>query len=492
MMKHRMHSYIFFPVFLVIIFWTIASWLIFAASCGWYGNHTAQRRAAVMMRMIRAKAGDESVRARIQESDSPADQHVYVRDLMSDIGQELRSSNYSANLIVLDSGLEQVYASENLSPLAAKEIQEQVSGYILQNSVEDSGETRVSIAENDWLVRIFSLGFDTPVQAQYFLVCVPEPNLTVLLSSVKNLIFLIALLCVGLGGGMVWILGKRLSNPIEQLCRQTEEISQGKYEPIAGSYPVTELEQLKNAFNQMGEQLKQAEEQNMHFFQNVSHDLRTPLAAISGYAQGIQCGVVKEPQKAAKIILSESMRLTNMVETLLTLSRMERNEQPLHMVSVNLEEFLEQELELLRGAADGRDLILAKGDESLTALLDPELFARVLQNAVSNGLRYSKTQVRLSFQAREWGAEVLVEDDGPGFSPQDLAHLNQRFYKGEKGNWGIGISVISSAMEYMGGEAQMGNLAPPRQGAFYRLLLNSPENAKNQFRTADLEFSTPP
>lgn len=165
------------------------------------------------------------------------------------------------------------------------------------------------------------------------------------------------------------------------------------------------------------------------------------------------------------------MRLTDMVESLLTLSRVERREQPIHLIPVNLREYLEQKIELLRGAADSKDLVLKEGDEALMVSLDPDLFARVLQNAVSNCLRYARTQVQVSFRSVKEGVEIWIEDDGPGFSSRDLAHLNQRFYKGEKGNWGIGISVICSLMEYMGGKARIGNLLPPRQGAFYHLLI---------------------
>lgn len=470
-MKQRMHHYIFFPVFFTIIFWTIAAWLIFAASCGWYGNQTAQRRAHVMMNMIRSYAGNEVQRSAVIASASRSEGREYVRNLMAQIRQELRNNSYSANLMVLDSDLEQTYVSENLQASAASEIQRQFKEQLLQAEGKESGEIYVSINENRWLVRLFSLNFPYSVRAQYFLVCVPILDLTYLLSSVKNLIFLIAVLCLGLCGGMVWFLGKRLSTPIEQLCRQTDQISQGNYASIDRSYPVMELEQLKTSFNQMSGKLKQAEEQNLHFFQNVSHDLRTPLAAISGYAQGIQCGVIKDPQKAAEIILSESMRLTDMVESLLTLSRVERREQPIHLIPVNLREYLEEKIELLRRAADSKDLVLKEGDEALMVSLDPDLFARVLQNAVSNCLRYARTQVQVSFLSVKEGVEIWIEDDGPGFSSQDLAHLNQRFYKGEKGNWGIGISVICSLMEYMGGKARIGNLLPPRQGAFYHLLI---------------------
>ena len=470
-MKQRMHHYIFFPVFFTIIFWVIAAWLIFVVACNWYGTHTAQRRAHSMMDMILSHAGSESKRAAIIESAPRAQGRAYLRELMSEIRKELRNGNYNANLIVLDSDMEQSYVSENLLPAEAEEIQRQVKEQLLKNETPETKELFLSIGEGRWLVRLFSLGFPYTVRSQYFLVCVPILNLTYLLSSVRNLLLLIALLCIGLCGGMVWFLGKRLSAPIEQLCRQTRQIGQGEFTPLDKPYPVEELEELKNAFNQMSEKLKLAEEQNLHFFQNVSHDLRTPLVAISGYAQGIQCNVIKDPQKAAGIILSESMRLTYMVETLLTLSRVERREQPVHLISVNLYEFLEQKLELLKGAVEQKELILKEGDESLNAVFDPELFARVVQNAVSNCLRYARAQVQVSFQAGKDGIEIRIEDDGPGFSPEDLAHLNQRFYKGSKGHWGIGIPIICSLMEYMGGKAQIGNRLPPHEGAYYQLLI---------------------
>ncbi len=132
---------------------------------------------------------------------------------------------------------------------------------------------------------------------------------------------------------------------------------------IREQYSVTEVENLKEAFNRMAEKLKDAEEQNHRFFQNVSHDLRTPLVSIAGYAQGIQCGVMKEPEKAAEIILSESLRMTNLVESILTISKMDNSELKLNRINIDMEEFLAEQTEILRGLADGKMLVMMEGME---------------------------------------------------------------------------------------------------------------------------------
>lgn len=143
------------------------------------------------------------------------------------------------------------------------------------------------------------------------------------------------------------------------------------------------------AFNQMGCQLKENEEQKKNFFQNISHDLRTPLASITGYAQGIQCDVMKDSRKAAGIILSESLRMTNMVESILTLTKIDQGELPLHIVEVELEEFLENMVEVLQGIACHCTTNLEERESPVCIQTDPELLGRIVQNIVANGIRYA-------------------------------------------------------------------------------------------------------
>ena len=94
-----------------------------------------------------------------------------------------------------------------------------------------------------------------------------------------------------------------ISVPIQHLCLQIQRINGETDAQIQDSYSLNELESLKRSYNQMEEMIRRSEEEKRQFFQNASHDLKTPLASITGYSQGIVSNVIKDHQKAASIIL---------------------------------------------------------------------------------------------------------------------------------------------------------------------------------------------
>lgn len=240
---------------------------------------------------------------------------------------------------------------------------------------------------------------------------------------------------------------------------------------IEDVYSVRELEMLKNAYNRMESKLRESQREKEFFFQNISHDLRTPLASIIGYAQGIQCGVMTDCHKAAGIILSESMRMMSLTESILTLTKMDCHELKLHMAEIDLEEFLEQRLDALSGMAGGEKLKMEPQGLQLYVRADPDLFGRIVENIISNCIRYGKHEVTVRCERDKELAVILIEDDGTGFCTEEIPRAFERFYQGKGGGFGIGLSVVQAGMEYLGGHVEIGNRKPPEHGAFYRLTL---------------------
>jgi signal transduction histidine kinase len=189
------------------------------------------------------------------------------------------------------------------------------------------------------------------------------------------------------------------------------------------------------------------------FLQNASHELKTPLMSIQGYAEGISGGILPDVKHAADIIGGESKRLNTLVEELLTLSRIESQTYAKELVLCNLADMLKEYAQRLGGFAAkmNRTLTLDLPKEPVMVYADDVLLSQAVMNITSNCLRYAKTQARIALIRRGEFAAVRITDDGSGIAPEDLPHIFERFYKGKGGNFGLGLAIAKSAVEFMGG-----------------------------------------
>lgn len=465
-MGNRIHVRIFLPVLAAVIILSVEAWFAFSLTSDWYVEYTAEKKLTELMTMIENEAGEQYGEHTELEEQTEAEERESSKALLQSVRKNIREGEWEAGLMVLNSKRKQIYTDSSVED---GELYQFFADMLELKEMPVKTTIKIEAGRGECLARLFEVEAVSKVRARYFIGYVYVPDMSVLLIQTRNLMILIAAVCLFLMGAVVWLTARSIAAPLEDLCRRVDRIGQGQSAPVNGNYSLLELEKLKKSFNRMEERLGEAEEQNMRFFQNVSHDLRTPLVAITGYAQGIQCGVMREPEKAAEIILSESLRMTNLVESILTISKLDNHELKLRMVSIELEEFLEAQLEVLRGMAGGKVLEFPESGAGITVMADPELLARILQNVISNCVRYAKRKVEVCLIREGVWAVVVVEDDGPGFMEKDLPHIFERFYQGEYGKFGIGLSIAQLGMEYMGGRIEAGNKKAPLHGAVYRL-----------------------
>lgn len=313
-------------------------------------------------------------------------------------------------------------------------------------------------------------------QISYIAVTCSVSRLTLWLKPAVHWIFLLSSILVCLCLFLIWYVVKGITVPLEQLCLRAKEIGQGNFTEMNVSYDLYELEELRTEMNHMAGQLKQSLEIQKDFFQNVSHELRNPLMSISGYAQGIEHGIFKEPEVAAHTILEESGRLTELVSSLLTLSRIESrdNGADIRLQPVPLDEVLEDCLDRVSGLAvkKGIQVQIAAYQEEETVLGDEELICKVLENFLTNALRYAKSEVTILVQPEKKLTAISVQDDGDGIASKDLPHLFERCYKGNGGNFGIGLAIANSAAKRMNGSVKGENRE--EGGAVFTLTLQRP------------------
>jgi two-component system phosphate regulon sensor histidine kinase PhoR len=213
--------------------------------------------------------------------------------------------------------------------------------------------------------------------------------------------------------------------------------------------------------------LRRLEKVRKDFVANVSHELRTPVTAIRGYAETLLGGALGEPSTAKKmvdIIHRQSERLSELVEDLLELSRVESKQLQLAERPVSLADTTQRAIEAIRPKARARNTsLLVQVPSGLFASADPRGLEQVVLNIVDNAVKYAppNSHVWVSARQRDKEVELIVRDDGPGIEARHLPRIFERFYRVDKGRsrdmggTGLGLSIVKHLVNAMKGEVRV-------------------------------------
>ena len=191
-----------------------------------------------------------------------------------------------------------------------------------------------------------------------------------------------------------------------------------------------------------GRDIEKEAERQQTFFQNASHELKTPLMAIQGYAEGIQAGVM-DTGSAAEVILAESDRMTGLVDELLDISKIDMGRQPLTLSEMDVRELLYDSIRAVEPAAAASGITIAPDfpEEPVMVKCDDTQMRRAVTNILTNGLRYAHSQLCLTCRPDKRNVIIRIQDDGDGIAEGDLPHIFERFYMGKSGKSGIGLAL---------------------------------------------------
>ncbi|WP_423799718.1 sensor histidine kinase [Neobacillus sp. SAB-20_R2A] len=275
-----------------------------------------------------------------------------------------------------------------------------------------------------------------------------------------------------------FIFQKGLTRPLRNLTEHMKNFSlRGRGQEIRLN-SADEIGELADSFNALSRKLKQYDEEQKVFFQNASHELKTPLMAIQGNAEGILDGVVKgeDINKSLNVIIAESQRLKRIVEGITYLAKLENVEDCFKFQEWPLEQLIQEAVESVAALAEKRGVrIMAETGSTGLVKVDQEKLKRALINLLGNAIRYAESEVRVkaAFMGEDYGRKLTlvmeVRDDGPGFASGEVEKVFQRFYSGDTGGSGIGLAITKAIVEGHGGSivAFNGELG----GAVFRITL---------------------
>lgn len=299
-----------------------------------------------------------------------------------------------------------------------------------------------------------------------------------------------AAIAMAVGFVLILLMSARISKPLTQMNDIAGRIAKGDFNKRADAQSRDEIGQLARSFNTMAEGLKKQEALRSGFVANVSHELRSPLTSIHGFAQGMLDGTIPQSDhgKYLEVIVGETRRLNKLIRELLDLSQIDSGTFPLNLQAFDLNGLISRVLITFEEKIVSKALEIEvdfRQDKAIV-LADPDRIEQVIINLLDNAVKYTGGGGRIKIWTHGAASRILtgISDDGPGIPVEDQPYVWERFYKvdkshtGKKGT-GLGLSIVKKIIEQHGERITL--QSKPGFGTVFVFSLKKPvKNHKNQ------------
>ena len=220
----------------------------------------------------------------------------------------------------------------------------------------------------------------------------------------------------------------------------------------------------------MAQSLEEHNMQRDKMLRNISHELKTPLTAIYGYAEGIKNGVFKNYKEPLDIIMSESLRIKKMTEDIIYLSKLESHIELFAFAKSDITQTMVKAIRSIESIAIMNDIDIRFMPEEIEPIsIDADKIHRALINILSNCVKYTKDMIDIRINDNPVNVEIVIEDNGTGFKSEDIKNLLSGMTKEKSNGSGIGLSIVNEIVKGHGGEFYIGNGLSG--GAVFRVIL---------------------
>lgn len=313
-----------------------------------------------------------------------------------------------------------------------------------------------SWSEYYYVVERFS-GVD---RAGYVLALSPRDDQIIIRDSFLWSVVRVIVIAVLIGVLFSSYLTSKLIEPLQKLEKRLKEISIGDFSGRLKVEEDDELGDIAIAFNNMSQRLERYQKAQSRFIQNASHELKSPLMNIQGYAEGLQAGVFNESEQdeAFDIVVSETQRLKAVVEELLFISKIDDESMTIEFDKVNIGEIINEALRTVYTRIQQKELDLQVIiEEDLMIKGDYSSLMRAFANLLDNAVRYADERILVQGLSADKQVVVRIVDDGPGFEEKEIPKVFERFFKGKKGSTGLGMAIVKDIINIHQGEVEIYN-----------------------------------
>ncbi|MBT2639768.1 ATP-binding protein [Bacillus sp. ISL-39] len=265
-----------------------------------------------------------------------------------------------------------------------------------------------------------------------------------------------------------WYISRTVLYPLKEIYNATEEVIEGNLDYKIRYEKQDEIGRFIEGFNLMRVHLKKSIEQRQQYerarkqlIASISHDLRTPLASIKGYVEGLEDGIARNEEmqkKYYRVIKSKTDQLDRLIEDLFEFSKFELEQLSIEKTLVNSSEFFQEAFHSTQLDYPDVDLVLAGPLPSVSLNIDSGRIKQVLANLIDNAVKYGGTKLVMKIEQQVGFVEVRIKDNGQGIRAEDLPYIFNAFFRGEKsrsresGGTGLGLAIVKYIIEAHGGE----------------------------------------
>jgi two-component system OmpR family sensor kinase len=298
-----------------------------------------------------------------------------------------------------------------------------------------------------------------PLGDQAFVLLRPHGNASSDWQPFLNALAIAVAAGIVLAGLTSLLLARPITRPLRRVARASRALAKhGVSDPVPVEGP-SELRSLASSFNEMAAQLTKAREAERQFLLSVSHELKTPLAAVRGYSEALADGAIGTDE-AAETIGREALRLERLVGDLLDLARLNQSAFSIHLAALDLTDVAREAIQRYQTQADAFDLQLELDSSGPAAAVgDHDRLLQVVSNLIENALRVTPPGGVVRVIAR--AGTLIVEDTGPGLLHDELPHAFERFFlhsrygKERAVGTGLGLAIVKELIEGMAGSVSV-------------------------------------
>lgn len=292
-----------------------------------------------------------------------------------------------------------------------------------------------------------------------------------------------------LAAGFTFVLSRKLSAPLLEMEKATRKISKGDLQTRVSSYSNDEIGQLANAINDLAIELERYRNNRQQFFANISHELRTPITYLEGYANVLKEGLYEseaEKEQYLTIISDEAKRLIRLINDLFDLAKAEEGRLDMKSERLNLADIVQTvsaKVEL-RAHQKGLRLRCEMNEENTFVVGDRERMEQVLINLLENAIHYTEegTITVTVYGVKDEHVHIDISDTGIGIPKKDLPYIFERFHRVEKsrsrafGGTGLGLSIVKKLVELQDGTIHVSS--EPGTGTTFNLRFPSQRSSE--------------
>lgn len=415
--------------------------------------------APVQMIGKRARQLEDEVETLLQEDTSRFREQAFLQQLEEEFSEK---------------GFHLVVRARNTVIYAPKEVTSLLSA-LPDYGTEQEEDTSSLIGDDQHVLRQVDFVFpEDQVSASLFIISDSTAIFPEMKKAYTEILFIVVLIMMLTAALMTMWIYYFLVQPLDELKTAALKIKEGDLDFTIEGNENDEIGQLCIAFEEMRRRLQETTEEKIasdaeskELISNISHDLRTPIATVRGYVEGIMDGVADTPEKMdryIRIIHNKVKDMEKLIDELTFYSRIDTNRIPYNFARINVGAYFADCAEELQTelASQNVEFDYANYCDSETMVIaDAEQISRVINNIISNSIKYmDKPKGMLHMRVLDVGdfIQVEIEDNGKGIAQKDLPYIFDRFYRTDssrnsaKGGSGIGLSIVRKIVEDHGGK----------------------------------------